>query len=145
MTISAQELYRFLKHRYPNAAIYVLDEEYDVPERAEILSLYDKFQRALKVHKLLRWTESVWDCDDFAWNFKGGANGHRATKGHKRSLPIGFICFLQGGDPSRGHAINNAVWRDGDGSILREIEPQPKGGILELTKKERDSAWLVVV
>jgi hypothetical protein len=144
-TISAQEVYQILSHRYPNADVFVLDEEYDLPERSEIVSLYDKFQRALKLHKLLKWTESVWDCDDFAWSFKGGANGHRATKRAKRSLPVGFLCFLQGGEENGGHAINNTIWRDGNGSLIREIEPQPGGGIQSLTDDERKSAWLVIV
>lgn len=145
MTISASEVRRILRHRYPNASIYVLDEEYELPERAEIFKLYTKFQNALRLHKLLKWTKLIWDCDNFAWNFKGGVAGHRATKGSGKEIAVGFLCYFIGGEKGRGHAINNAIWRNGVGSRIREIEPQPNGGIQGLTLEERESAWLVIV
>lgn len=144
MTITAQEVYHILRKRYPNAEVFVLDEVYEVPERSEVVSLFDKFRRALKWHKLLKWTKLVWDCENIAWNFKGGTAGHRAATGADKEIPIGFLCYLEGGDQSRGHAINNAIWRHGNGSLIREIEPQGEG-IKSLTKEERDSAWLVLV
>jgi len=145
MAISAQELRNLLRHRYPNADLYVLDTEYNLPTRNKIVSFYKKFQRALKLHKLLKWVANVFDCDDFAWSFKGGVNGHVANKGYDKSFPVGFLCFFQGGDRSRGHAINCAAIRYGNGMQIVEIEPQPKAGIFELTQKERESVWLVIV
>lgn len=144
MTTSAHEVYQLLRHRYPNADVFVLDEEYDVPERSEVESLFSKFRRALKVHKLLKWTKLVWDCENIAWNFKGGTAGHRAATGAKREIPIGLLCYFENADEQRGHAINNAIWRSRVGSIIREIEPQGEG-IKDLTKAERESAWLVIV
>lgn len=144
MTISAQEVYLILKKRYPNADVFVLDLEYTVPERKEVVSLFSKFQRALKFHKLLKWVSNIFDCDNFAWNFKGTANAHRATGDAKLEIPIGFLCYFIGADKSKGHAINCAIWLNGDGSQILELEPQGEG-IKSLTKEERESAWLVIV
>lgn len=143
MTIKAHEVHQFLKHRYPKAEVFVLDEFYELPSRAEVETLYDKFQRALKWHNLLKWLPNVFDCDNFAWNFKGASNAHRAAKGERKEFPIGFVCYK---DNRLGpHAINNAIWRESDYNLIREIEPQSGGGIMNLSKEERESAWLVIV
>lgn len=145
MTISGAEVHRILRHRYPNATVYVLDEWYTVPEKSEVQTLYTKFQRALKIHRLLKWVTDVFDCDNFAWNFKGATNAHKAATGADKEYPIGFLCYMIHGDKNQPHAINNAIWRDGNGNLIREIEPQPRGGIKSLSKRERESAWLVIV
>lgn len=143
MTISGAEVFQILRHRYPAARIYILDEEYELPTRQQVARHYKQFQRALKVNKLLKWTKSIWDCDDFAWAFKGGVNAHRAIKRSTRPLAIGWLCYE---DAKIGpHSINNAIWQNVPGSQIRELEPQPGGGPLSVSLTERRTANIVIM
>jgi len=134
-----------MHRRYPNADIFVLDETYELPTRDVIQAAYNKFQRGLWTYKLTKWLRNKWDCDSFAWSFKASCTVGNALSKNTHAAPIGFICYFVDGNQSKGHAINNAVWGDSQLSVVCEIEPQPEGGIVELTKEERDSAWLVVL
>ena len=145
MTISAQEVHTMMQKRYPNADVYVLDEAYEVPTKNMIIKAYEKFQRSLWTYKLSKWLSNRNDCDDFAWNFKASCQIGNALSKNQYANPIGFLCYFENGDKERGHAINNAIWGEADHSVIREVEPQPKGGTKSLTKKERNSAWLVVI
>jgi len=143
MTISGEEVFRILRHRYPNARIFVLDELYEVPTRERVTEHYQKFQRSLKFNKLLRWTKSIWDCDDFAWAFKGGVNAHKAMKGDRLPLPIGWMIYE---DQQAGwHSINDTIFAYQNGSMIREIEPQSNGGINNLSLAERKTATVVIM
>lgn len=145
MTISRHELHNFLRHRYPHASIFLLDEEYDVPNRGEVEKLYNSFIHRMAVSRLTAWVKNVGDCDKWAWLLKASAIINAWLGGRKNSYPYGLVCYFIGGDKGRGHAINNIVWADGEVKHIDEIEPQPKNGFVETTKKERESAWLVIV
>lgn len=145
MKITGQEVHQIIRHRYPNASIYVLDTEYELVSRDVIDGYYAKFQRSLWKYKLTRWLANVFDCDDFAWHFKGWCGIQRRLTKKSTQLPIGFLCYHIQGNKQRAHAINNSIWSKGVGSLIREIEPQRKGGVTSLTRKERESAWLVVI
>jgi hypothetical protein len=143
--IKAQEVAHILHARYPNAQVYVLDDEYELPTREMIEVAYKKFEKSLWKYNVFKWIRNKWDCDSFAWCFKAQCTVGNALSSNNNSQPIGFLCYFENGDKTRGHAINNAIFEHGEGSLIREIEPQPKNGIKSLTKEERDSAWLVIV
>jgi hypothetical protein len=111
-----------------------------------IKTAYNKYQKSLWRFNMFKWLRNKWDCDKFAWAFKASVSVGNALSKNNNAQPVGFICYLIDGEYGRGHAINNAVIEDGDGgSVICEIEPQPKSGIKELTETERKSVWLVVV
>lgn len=143
--ITAQEVYQMMKRRYPNADIFVLDGEYELPTKKMLKTAYDKFQKSLWKWNVFKWLRNKWDCDKFAWAFKASVSVGNALSWNNNAQPVGFICYFEEGDKTRSHAINNAVWSDGYYSRVQEIEPQPKHGFVELTEEERDSAWLVII
>ena len=145
MDISGQIVRHAMSYRYPNADIFILDDEYELPTEKMVQTAYDKYQKSLWRYNIFKWLRNKWDCDKFAWAFKASVTIGNALSNNNNAQPVGFLCYFIDGDRSRGHAINNTIYQHEDGSIIREIEPQPKGGIKDLTKKERDSAWLVVV
>ena len=106
---------------------------------------YDKFQRSLWAHRLTRWISNKFDCDDYAWSFRASCVIGNALSRNAHANPVGLICYLQDGDMSRSHAINNAVVSTDAGSEVVEIEPQPKSGIVNLSEVEIQSVYLVLI
>ena len=143
--ITAQSLRHSLSKRYSGAAVYVLDAEYELPTKAMIETAYSKFQKSLWKYGVFKWLQNKWDCDKFAWAFKASVSLGNALSKNNNAQPVGFLCYHIDGDVTKGHAINLAAYETKDGFIVREIEPQPRGGIKSLTQAERDSAWLIVV
>lgn len=134
-----------IKRRYPNADLYVLDDEYEVPTRGMLETAYKKFTRSLWKYGVGKWLRNKWDCEDFAWAFKASVSVGNALSKNNNAQPVGLLCYFEGGDETRGHAINTAIWGDDNYRFIEEIEPQPKNGLKKLTKAERESAWLVVM
>lgn len=145
MTITNEQVFHTVRNRYPNAQIYILDEEYDVPTREQVEGYYNAFIRRMGIARLTAWVKNVGDCDKWAWVLKAWVTLHNWLKKDTNAEPIGLICYFVNGDETKGHCINNAIWREGLGFTIQEIEPQPKNGIISLTKAERESAWLVII
>ena len=132
--------------RYPNARIYVLDDRYEVPTKPMLRKAHKNFNKGLWKYGILKWLKNKFDCDKFAWSFKSYVNLGNALSKNNNAQAVGFITYCIDGDKSRPHAINNSVWRSGmdDAFQFTEIEPQRSGGLITLTKKERDTVWLVI-
>ena len=145
METDAQTLHIALRKRYPNAEVFVLDDKYELPTKEVYQRYLKRFRKWLRALKLANWVRNIRDCDKFAHWFKGYVGVSHATGDDDNALPVGFICYLIGGDKDKGHAINNAVYAHGKGLEIGEIEPQDASGTFSLTKKERESVWLVVV
>ena len=145
MKIDSRTVYTMLSKRYPNADVYVLDDEYEVPTKDMLKVAYDKFQKSLWKWNLFKWVRNKFDCEDFAWCFKASVTVGNALSKNSNAQPVGFMCYFIGGEDGQGHAINNAVFSDGEYRRIREIEPQPNKGLIELTEEERESVWLVVI
>jgi hypothetical protein len=145
MRITGAEVKRILQHRYPNAQIHVLDAAYDVPSRVEVERYYNKFLNRMAFARLTAWIKNVGDCDKWSWVLKAYVTLANWLRRDKNADPFGLLCYCVDGDKEKGHAINTAIWRHHGGTIIRELEPQPDGGIKSLTLKERESAWLVIV
>ena len=145
MEIESKSLRTMMKKRYPNARVYALDTLYDVPTLQMLEKAYKKFQRSLWAHKLIKWLRNQFDCDDFAWSFKASCAIGNALSKNVNANPVGFICYFEGGDREKGHAINNAVIGEGEVKKVVEVESQPKAGVKELTQAERHSTWLVII
>lgn len=144
-TDTSLSIWNSLHARYPNAKIFLLDKDYDVPSKGEIDNLYRKFQNKMRATRLTAWVKNKGDCDKWAWLFKAFVTVRNWLSPNKNALPVGFICYNIGGDKRRGHAINMYLEIDGDKRYVRELEPQPGYGTKQLTTSERKSVWLVVL
>lgn len=143
--IPASQIRIMLGKRYPNASIFILDSEYEVPTKEMLEIAYAKFQRSLWKWSVFKWLRNKWDCDKFAWAFKASVSVGNALSKNNNAQPVGFLCYFENADKARGHAINMAVYGEKKTRMICEIEPQPNNGLKSLTKAERDSAWLVII
>ena len=90
---------------------------------------------------LTSWLSEKLDCDDWARLFIAYVIIRNALSKNKVSKALGLLCYkIDGGEY---HAINTAAVRHGSGTRMVEIEPQPRGGVKEITETERESAWFV--
>ena len=121
MDISGQIVLRSMKSRYPNADIFILDDEYELPTKEMVQTAYDKYQKSLWHYNIFKWLRNKWDCDKFAWAFKASVTIGNALSSNNNAQPVGFLCYFIDGDRSRRHAINNTIHQYEDGSIIREI------------------------
>ncbi len=79
------------------------------------------------------------NCDNFASLFYAFSQiCHAKSNREEQGIAVGELFYFIGGDKNRGHAINIAMTDKG----LIAIEPQ-NGRIQELTKAEKESAWVV--
>lgn len=146
MTISSRKLRLLAMQRYPNARVYCLDKEYDIPTKRLIEKSYKGFQRWMWAMGFVKWIARKLDCDKWAWLYKAYCIIRHALSKKANALPIGFLCYNIDAETGNGHAINSPgfIAYDGAAFAIKELEPQPKGGIKTITEEERDTAWIIV-
>ena len=145
-SITKHDIRALLALRYRNARIYTLDRDYSLVDCKLIDKADSQFTWQMRLVGLHRWVAEKLDCDKWAWLFKAYVTIRNALSKREFAIPIGILCYHVNGDRSKGHMINSYLHYDercGKMSI-QEIEPQPNNGAVNLTPKERDSAWLVV-
>ena len=145
-SISKTDLRELLALRYRNARIYTLDRDYSVIDYKLIDRAYRQFIWQMKLVGLHRWVAEKLDCDKWAWLFKAYVTIRNALSKREFAISIGTLCYHINVDRSKGHMINSYLHYDKECGkfFIREIEPQPNNGVVNLTPKELDSAWLVV-
>jgi len=142
MTIVGRQLRDRLHWRYKAAREYTFDNEYEVVDKELIAKAYSQFIWQMKLLGLTRWLKNKLDCDKWAWLFKAYVTARNALSKRKHAIPVGILCYYVDGDREKPHMINTFMCYEDEKFKLMELEPQPGGGIKELTQKERDTAWL---
>jgi hypothetical protein len=145
-SISMTDLRELLSLRYRNARIYTLDRQYSIVGHKLIHKAYNQYVWQMRLIGLHRWVAHKMDCDKWSWLFKAYVIIRNALSKREFAIPIGTLCYHINGDRSKPHMINSYLHYDVDRDRLtiREIEPQPDNGEVNLTPKERETAWLVV-
>jgi hypothetical protein len=137
-----------LEIKYPNApSTPLFDTDYALHPNAYEYGqkLYKGFWRWMTLMGLLNWVFNKMDCDKRSWLFRSyviAVIGLRRDVFH--SIPFLFINYYINGTPGSGHSINALLGQD----QLVEIDPKPigeGGGIIKLSKAERDSVFLRLV
>ncbi len=143
MTITHRLLRDSSHWRYKAAREYTFDTEYELVDKELIAKAYSQFIWQMKLLGLTRWLKNKLDCDKWAWLFKAYITVRNALSKRKHGIPVGILCYYVDGDRTKPHMINTFMCHEDGKFKLLELEPQPGGGIKELTQKERDTAWLV--
>jgi hypothetical protein len=146
MKVSSTELKAALGSRYPGAAIHVLDRDYEVRPRSEIVKSLRRFHKIMKCLGLVKWITGKLDCDKWSLLFKA-YHTYLAALNKKRKLatPIGFMCFYLNGEVFSGHAIAISLVTVGGQLDIIEIDTIPGRGVVELNNVETKSAWLITI
>lgn len=130
--------------RYRKAKVHILDPEFTLTSQSVIASAYGQFVWQMKLLGLTMWLSNKLDCDKWSWLFKAYITVRNALSRRKNAIPVGILCYNIDGDENYPHCINACIFMEGESWMIRELEPQPKGGLKDLTQEERDSAWLAV-
>lgn len=128
--------------------IAVSDQTYFLPTihqvQNEIMPKYWDWLRSLN---LTKWYHR-WDCDNFAEALKLFTCGYYQTtiEANAEGIGIGIIHYKAGAraedGTGGGHAINVLFINNNNNIDIAFIEPQ-NGSILNLSKPELDSIWLL--
>lgn len=155
--LTADFVHEILQAEIPYADIHVADREYTIPD-IELYKVAHREHIAWLKREIgdARWVEETFDCDDFAKTYDGFAslqNKITSTKHPElniRALPAGQIWYHL--DEGGGHAINVGLYKKGRGVDVCFIEPQElpvenhqEGGIVKLSRKEKEGIWLCVI
>ena len=145
MPLSNKELRADLNNVFPNSQKFLSDKDYLTPQKSWVSGdLYFKnFKKWLWSNNLDTWQE-YWDCDNFAfalYTFSQICHARTMEKTKEidraQGLALGVIFYKM--DGVGGHAINFVHTED----KIYGFEPQ-SGKYLNLSKKEKESCWLVV-
>jgi hypothetical protein len=129
---------------YPNAKIYTLDHNYSLSGEKEIKESYSHFISKMRQLGLNQWVEGKLDCDKWSWLYKAEMTIQNALSDRKSALPVGILFYHVNADKSKPHCINVIIYEENGHRWLTELNSQPNKGFLELTKEERETAWLVI-
>lgn len=133
-----------LMEQFPRASMYLLDRDYVLPTRKLWTESYESFQEEMWAKNLTKWESERLDCDKWAWLFKAHCLvRHAVSAVPATALPVGILCYPRHG--ISGHAINVvASWHNND-VLVECLEPQPNNGWTELSNREKEGAWLIVI
>lgn len=149
MALPSLQIHHRIREKAPNANIYLSDTDYSIPKSSWLTGdFYNLYRKWTSKERLYEWKE-YHDCDNKSVTFmafasmchaKTMAAREREGKETVQGIAVGMIYYLINGDKNRGHAINVVHSDKG----IQFLEPQ-NGRILNLTTKERDSIWLVIM
>ncbi len=132
------------KTEFPHASVFVLSKIYVTPNLEWLTKeYYPEFKKELFDKGVVSWDESF-NCSQFARYYtsylqtKFFIENYHTEKAW--TLAVGNLCYLIGGDSTKGHEIN-CIMDEHDKIIL--IEPQ-NGNIVTLTEVEKNSVFFVL-
>jgi hypothetical protein len=146
LQLSALDLHEILLARYPGAARFILDRDYNVPTDAAFALFKQELADDLLAKFGGQWQE-FFDCENFALEaLTLAARKHwqarRDGRGNAQGVAIGLLCFLQRPfDGASGHCLNFRVHPD---RTVTEFEPQDRRD-LTLTPEQCESAFLALL
>ena len=132
-----------LRAYFPNATWYPLDQAYATLTLAAWADAHHSFTESMWAEGLPQWLVEKGDCDDWAWLFRADVIKRNWHQSQSR-VPVAFFYLHYVKDSGVDHAINAALVRDGERLYIAPIEPQPDGGLVQLTPTERASCKLVI-
>lgn len=141
MEITPLQLRSRLLNRYPNAHIEIFDSAYDVWKPGSAATVYNQFILQMRLVGLTLWLRNKLDCDKWAWLLRAYVIVRNALSANEHARAIGLICYCIDGDKRKPHAVNAIAVQDGEGFQIVELEPQPKGGLYNLSEKEKATVW----
>lgn len=149
MALPSLQIHQRIRDKAKNANIYVSDTEYSIPKSSWLTGDFYSLYRSWTIRERLYEWKSYHDCDNKSITFmafaamchsKTMAARQKEGKDTVQGIAVGMIFYLINGNKKKGHAINVVHSEKG----IQFFEPQ-NGRILNLTKKERDSIWMVII
>ncbi len=134
------DIYNELKDLFPSARINFADTTYSIMTAKSFLKTSSYVKWILKIFGIFGWREKF-DCDDFAmiWKMFVSLRHAKSIAGKSEGVACGIIWYIR--DVSGGgHAVNLVRTECG----WQAFEPQ-REEFFELSKKERESVWFVLL